>query len=203
MSELPLAKLRKTQACASGFPKEKAQPKSGTGLGKAVGTVLQSGGILLSVDLIDINLRGSLVLAIIVLRKEELSKADLLLASAHLGHGSLGGAGEKIGLEGLKVLILSTSASLHTVLKIDKEGKVGNSAIIVSFTTEDLESSSGKSGLIKRLGRAELCEAQIDGIWREQLCSLVTEEKSCQYLRSYHEKNRPMAANRVNREPKF
>ena len=198
MSELPLAKLRKTQTCASGFPKEKAQPKGGTGLGKAVGTVLKSGGILLSVNLIDINLRGSLVLAVIVLGEEELSKANLLLASAHLGHGSLGSAGEQIGLEGLEVLILSTTASLHTVLKIDQEGKVGNSAIIVSFTTEDLESSSRKSGLIKRLGRAELYEAGIDGIGREQLCGLVTEEKSCQNLRPYDEKNRPMTTNRVN-----
>lgn len=161
VSELPLAKLRQTQARAGGFPKEQAQSKSGTGLGKAVGTVLQSGGILLSINLIHINFRGSLVLAVIILGKEELGEADLLLTSAHLGHGSLGSAGEQIGLEGLEVLILSASASLHAVLEINEERKIGNSAIIVSITSEDLESTSGKSGLVKGLGRAKLYEGQI------------------------------------------
>ena len=182
MSELPLAKLRQTQACAGGFPKEEAQSKSGTGLGEAVGTVLQSGGVLLSINLININLRGTLVLAVIILGEEELSKADLLLTSAHLGHGPLGSAGEQIGLEGLEVLILSTSASLHTVLKIDQEGKVGNSTIIVSVTTENLESGSRKSGLVEGLGRAELYGADRDGIGRKQLCKFDTEEKSCQFF---------------------
>ena len=38
------------------------------------------------------------------------------------------------------------------VLEIDEERKIGNSAIIVSITSEDLESTSGKSGLVKGLG---------------------------------------------------
>ena len=154
--ELPLANLREAQTSAGGLPEEKAQAEGGAGLAEAFLAVLHSVGILVAVDLVDVDLGGSLLLIAVFLGEEELGQADLLLPPAHLGHGALGRAGEQIGPEGLEVLVVSTTAPLDTVLKIDEEGKIGNSAVIIAIGAEDLESISRKSGLLQRLGRSKL-----------------------------------------------
>ena len=118
--------------------------------------MLQGRLILPPIDLLDVNLGGSLILAIISFGEEELGETDLLFSTRHPSHGSLGGTGEEVSLQGAEVFVLAAASSLNIVFQVDEEGKVCYSAVIVSLSAKYLESVPLNGGLVKNLGGSKL-----------------------------------------------
>mmetsp|Transcript_26485 Transcript_26485/g.39228 ORF Transcript_26485/g.39228 Transcript_26485/m.39228 type:complete len:250 (+) Transcript_26485:510-1259(+) len=155
-SQLTLTQFRQTKTCACCLTEHETHTKSSACLLKTLCSVLKRSCILTSINLLDINLRWSLIFTVLSLGEKELSETNFLFPTRHSSHGSLGCTGKKVGIQSLKVLILSTASSLYVILQINQKRKISNSAIIKSLSSENLETISLDGGLIQNFGRSKL-----------------------------------------------
>mmetsp|Transcript_24029 Transcript_24029/g.43231 ORF Transcript_24029/g.43231 Transcript_24029/m.43231 type:complete len:380 (+) Transcript_24029:334-1473(+) len=148
LRQLPLTQLAQTQTRTRRLPQQQTQPQRRPRLRQPIRAMLHRRIVLVQHILIHVNFARSLVLAIVVLREEELGQADLLFPSRHLGHGTARGAGEEVGLEGREVFVLAAFASLDRVFEVDEEAEIGDSAVVVAIFAENFEAGAGEGRFV-------------------------------------------------------